>query len=49
VTIVPDVRIASFAISDVLRKPLDANALLSALERAGVRPGKREVVVGDTP
>jgi PAS domain S-box-containing protein len=49
VTIVPDVRIAGFAISGVLRKPLDEEALLAALDRAGVRPGKREVQVGEGP
>jgi CheY-like chemotaxis protein len=49
VTIVSDVKIAGFAISGVLRKPLDREALLAALERAGVRPdgpGSNEVTEG---
>jgi PAS domain S-box-containing protein len=45
VTIVPDVKTA-MTVSDILRKPLDRDALLSALERAGVRPGSRQVPLG---
>ncbi|HEY6037934.1 MAG TPA: response regulator [Kofleriaceae bacterium] len=45
VTIVPDVKTA-MAVSEILRKPLDGGALLSALERAGVRPGSAQVPVG---
>jgi CheY-like chemotaxis protein len=45
VTIVPDVKTA-MAVSDVLQKPVDKHALLSALERAGVRPGRSQVPVG---
>jgi PAS domain S-box-containing protein len=43
VTIVPDVKTA-MTVSQILRKPLDRDALLVALERAGVRPGR--VVAG---
>ena len=46
VTIVPDVKIAGFTISGILRKPLDRDALLRTLERAGVHPGSNEVRVG---
>jgi len=45
VTIVPDVKTA-MSVSEILRKPLDGSALLSALERAGVRPGSAQVPVG---
>ncbi|HET9991066.1 MAG TPA: response regulator [Kofleriaceae bacterium] len=45
VTIVPDVKTA-MTVSEILRKPLDGSALLSALERAGVRPGSSQVPVG---
>jgi PAS domain S-box-containing protein len=45
VTIVPDVKTA-MSVSEILRKPLDGGALLSALERAGVRPGMAQVPVG---
>ena len=45
VTIVPDVKTA-MAVSDILRKPLNREALLGALERAGVRPGRSQVPVG---
>jgi len=45
VTIVPDVKTA-ITVSDILQKPLDKDALLSALERAGVRPGRAQVPVG---
>ena len=45
VTIVPDVKTA-MSVSEILRKPLDGGALLSALERAGVRPGSAQVPVG---
>jgi FixJ family two-component response regulator len=45
VTIVPDVKTA-MAVSDILRKPLNRDALLGALERAGVRPGRPQVPVG---
>ena len=42
VTIVPDVKsTAGFSVSGVLQKPLDRDALLGALERAGVRPEPR--------
>jgi PAS domain S-box-containing protein len=45
VTIVPDMKsTASFSVSDVLQKPLDRDALLGALERAGVRPEPRSGV-----
>ncbi|MGE5184163.1 MAG: response regulator [Acidobacteriota bacterium] len=33
-------RVAGFHVHDVLRKPLDRDALLAALERAGVRPDR---------
>ncbi|MFT3697072.1 MAG: response regulator [Kofleriaceae bacterium] len=45
VTIVPDVKTA-MTVTDILRKPLDKDALLSALERAGVRPGLRPATAG---
>jgi len=45
VTIVPDVKTA-MSVSEILRKPLDGGALLSALDRAGVRPGSSQVPVG---
>ena len=52
VSVVPDARqIAGFAVADVLRKPLDRDALVGALERAGVqadRPGGI-LVVDDDP
>jgi PAS domain S-box-containing protein len=39
VTVIPDAKLAAgFAVNDVLRKPLETSALLSALDRAGVRP-----------
>jgi PAS domain S-box-containing protein len=42
VTIVPDVKsTAGFSVSGILQKPLDREALLGALERAGVRPEPR--------
>jgi PAS domain S-box-containing protein len=42
VTIVPDMKsTAGFSVSGVLQKPLDRDALLIALERAGVRPEPR--------
>ena len=45
VTIVPDVKsTAGFPVSGVLQKPLDRDALLGALERAGVRPEPRSGV-----
>jgi hypothetical protein len=37
VTIVPEIKTA-IPVNEILRKPLDRGALLSALERAGVRP-----------
>jgi PAS domain S-box-containing protein len=38
VSVAPDVElVAGFAVNDVLRKPLDRDALIAALERAGVR------------
>ena len=45
VTIVPEVKTA-MTVSEILRKPLDRDALLAALERAGVRPGRSQVPVG---
>jgi len=45
VTIVPEVRTA-MTVSEILRKPLDRDALLAALERAGVQPGRSQVPVG---
>ena len=45
VTIVPEVKTA-MSVTEILRKPLDGGALLSALERAGVRPGTAQVPVG---
>ncbi len=45
VTIVPEVKTA-MTVSEILRKPLDAAALLAALERAGVQPGRSQVPVG---
>ncbi len=51
VSVAPDVElVAGFAVSDVLRKPLDRDALIAALERAGVRsdrPGGVLVVDDD--
>jgi PAS domain S-box-containing protein len=45
VTIVPDMRhTAGFSVSGILQKPLDRDALLGALERAGVRPEPRSGV-----
>ena len=45
VTIVPDMKsTAGFSVSGVLQKPLDRDALLVALERAGVRPEPRSGV-----
>jgi CheY-like chemotaxis protein len=42
VSVAPDVGvIAGFAVHDVLRKPLDRDALVGALERAGVRPDRQ--------
>jgi len=52
VSVVPDARqIAGFAVHDVLRKPLDRDALLAALDRAGVRPERAGgiLVVDDDP
>ena len=52
VSVVPDARqIAGFAVTDVLRKPLDRDALLRVLDRAGVRPDKPGgiLVVDDDP
>jgi PAS domain S-box-containing protein len=52
VTVIPDAKLAAgFAVNEVLRKPLDASALLSSLDRAGVRaerPGGI-LVVDDDP
>jgi len=40
-TVLADAKlVAGFAVNDVLRKPLEPHALLSALDRAGVRPDK---------
>jgi PAS domain S-box-containing protein len=51
VSVAPDVElVAGFAVNDVLRKPLDRDALIAALERAGVRsdrPGGVLVVDDD--
>ena len=52
VTVIPDAKlVAGFAVNDVLRKPLETGALLSALERAGVRPERPGgiLVVDDDP
>jgi signal transduction histidine kinase/DNA-binding LytR/AlgR family response regulator len=52
VSVVPDAKlVAGFAVNDVLRKPLDPPALLSALQRAGIRPERRGgvLVVDDDP
>jgi len=52
VTVVPDMkRVAGFAVSDVLRKPLEPGALLACLERAGVSPERAGgvLVVDDDP
>ena len=52
VTIVPDVKVvAGFAVHDVLHKPLDREALLTALECAGVGPDRPGgvLVVDDDP
>jgi signal transduction histidine kinase/DNA-binding LytR/AlgR family response regulator len=52
VSVVPDARqIAGFAVTDVLRKPLDRDSLLRVLDRAGVRPDKPGgiLVVDDDP
>jgi signal transduction histidine kinase/DNA-binding LytR/AlgR family response regulator len=52
VTVIPDAKlVAGFAVSDVLRKPIEPNALLSALDRSGVRPDKPGgvLVVDDDP
>ncbi|HEY5921809.1 MAG TPA: response regulator [Kofleriaceae bacterium] len=52
VTVIPDAKlVAGFAVNDVLRKPLEPQALLAALDRAGVRaerPGGI-LVVDDDP
>jgi CheY-like chemotaxis protein len=52
VTVIPDAKhAAGFAVNDVLRKPLEPQALLAALDRAGVRaerPGG-VLVVDDDP
>jgi CheY-like chemotaxis protein len=40
-TVIPDAKlVAGFAVNDVLRKPLEPQALFAALQRAGVRPDK---------
>ena len=45
VTIVPDMKgTAGFSVSGILQKPLDRDALLGALERAGVTPEPRSGV-----
>ena len=52
VTVAADMRlVAAFAVHDVLKKPLEATTLLTALERAGVRPDRRGgiLVVDDDP
>jgi len=52
VTVVPDAKlVAGFAVNDVLRKPVEPRALLSALERAGVRPDRPGgvLVIDDDP
>jgi len=52
VTVAADMRlVAAFAVHDVLKKPLEASTLLTALERAGVRPDRRGgiLVVDDDP
>jgi CheY-like chemotaxis protein/nitrogen-specific signal transduction histidine kinase len=52
VSVVADAKlVAGFAVSDVLRKPLDPPALLAALQRAGVQPERRGgvLVVDDDP
>ncbi|HSN30859.1 MAG TPA: response regulator, partial [Kofleriaceae bacterium] len=43
--------VTAFAVHDVLKKPLDSGSLLTALERAGVRPDRRGgiLVVDDDP
>src|SRR6185503_2571365 len=52
VTVIPDAKlVAGFAVNDVLRKPLEPQSLLAALQRAGVRsenPGGI-LVVDDDP
>ena len=52
VTVIPDAKlVAGFAVNDVLRKPLETQSLLAALQRAGVRaerPGGI-LVVDDDP
>jgi CheY-like chemotaxis protein len=52
VTVIPDAKlVAGFAVNDVLRKPLEPQSLVAALERAGVRLEKRGgiLVVDDDP
>ncbi|MDB4959149.1 MAG: Histidine kinase [Myxococcales bacterium] len=52
VTVVPDAKlVAAFSVHDVLRKPLDRDALLAALDRAGVRADRHGgiLVVDDDP
>jgi CheY-like chemotaxis protein len=52
VTVVPDAKlVAGFAVHDVLRKPLEPQSLLQALERAGIRPDRPGgiLVVDDDP
>jgi PAS domain S-box-containing protein len=52
VTVVPDANlVAAFSVYDVLRKPLDRDALLATLERLGVRPDRPGgiLVVDDDP
>jgi CheY-like chemotaxis protein len=52
VTVVADAKlVAGFAVHDVLKKPLEPQSLLGALERAGVRPDRPGgiLVVDDDP
>ncbi|HEY5946377.1 MAG TPA: response regulator [Kofleriaceae bacterium] len=52
VTVIPDAKlVAGFAVNDVLRKPLEPQSLLAALQRAGVRPERPGgiLVVDDDP
>jgi two-component system OmpR family response regulator len=52
VTVIPDAKlVAGFAVHEVLRKPLEPQSLLAALQRAGIRPDRPGgiLVVDDDP
>ena len=49
VTVVDGARTGGFAIADVLSKPVKSSQLVASLERAGVSPSGRVLVVDDDP